>query len=55
MLYHQSEQKQKSHRITALAKIVDKYDHTDITYPISYEQMDAFENTNEITINVWKL
>ena len=55
MLYHQSEQKEKCHRITALAKIVDKYDHSGITYPISYDQIDEFENTNKLTINIWKI
>ncbi len=55
MLYHQSEQKEKTHRTTALAKIIDKYDYTDITFPISYDQVTMFEDTIKITINIWKV
>ena len=55
MLYHQSEQKEKTHRTTTLAKITDKYDYTDITFPISYDQVTLFEDTNKLTINIWKL
>ena len=55
MLYHQSEQKEKTHRITSLAKIIDKYDYTDINFPISYDEVTLFEDTNKLTINIWKV
>ncbi len=55
MLYHQSNRKANSHRTTALAKIVDKYDYTDITFPISDDDVTTFENNNGITINVWRV
>ena len=55
LLYHQSEQKEKSHRITALAKVVEKYDYSGITFPISYDQVEDFANTNELTINIWRI
>ena len=54
MLYHQSEQKEKSHRTTALAKLTEKCDYTGITFPISYDHITAFEHMNSLTINVWK-
>ncbi len=47
--------KGKPHRTTALAKLKDKYDYTDITFPISYDQVSKFEDANEVTINIWRV
>ena len=55
MLYHQSEQKEKSHRTTALAKLTEKHDYTGITFPISYGHITAFDHMNSLTSNVWKV
>ena len=33
----------------------DKYDWTDITFPISFDQITTFEENNKLTMNVWEI
>ena len=49
LLYHQSDKSKNSIRITALQKINDKYDYSDITFPVSMEDIDIFEKNNTDT------
>ncbi len=55
MTYHQTEQTKHDHRITVLQKMDDKYDWTDITFPISFDQITTFEENNKLTMNVWEI
>ena len=53
MLYHQSSQAEKANRVTALDKLVDKFNYGDMTFPASLEDIQKFEDDNEITINIF--
>jgi hypothetical protein len=55
MLYHQSEQSKHSHRLTVLEKLEDKFNYESITYPTSLQDIQQFEEDNEITINVFTI
>ena len=55
MLYHQSTQREKPHRITALQKVEDKYDYTDMSYPTTLDDIKNFEDNNKLMINVYML
>ncbi len=33
----------------------DKYDWTDITFPISFDQITTFEENTKLTMNVWEI
>ena len=48
--------KKNSDRITVLRKVQDKYDYSDIlTYPVTFEDIEKFENTNKICIYVYEI
>ena len=53
MIDHQSSQAEKANRITALDKIVDKSKYGTMTFPASLEDIQKFEDDNEITINIF--
>jgi hypothetical protein len=53
MLYYQSPQAEKSHRTTALDKIVDNFDYGAMAFPASLEDIQQFEEDNKITINIF--
>jgi hypothetical protein len=53
MLYHQSQQVEKSHRTTALDKIEDKFDYGAMTFPTSLENIQQIEDDNRLTINIF--
>ena len=55
MKYHQSEQSKNSHRLTELKKVDDKYDYSDISYPVACDDITIFEDNNKLMINVWKM
>jgi hypothetical protein len=55
MLYHQSNQGEKTHRLTALEKVEDKYDYTDISYPTTFDDITLFDDSNKLMINVYML
>ena len=55
MKYHQSPQTDHSSRISALKKVEDKYDYSDISYPTSYDDIYKFEERNNLCIFVYEL
>jgi hypothetical protein len=48
MLYHQSGQGKNMERITALAKVEDKYDWSEVSFPMGFEEYFIFEDKNQI-------
>ena len=55
MKYHQSEMKEKSHRVTALKKVNDKYNYENVDFPASLKDIEQFENNNKISVFVYSL
>ena len=55
MIYHQSVQKKEGHQTTALDKIQDIYDYRAMTFPVSLEDIQQFEEDNKTTINIFKI
>ena len=55
MRYHQTERKKNDHRLTVLKKVVDKYDYSDMSFPASYEDIEKFEEINQVCIFVYEL
>ena len=55
MLYHQSVQKKEGHQTTALDKIEDKYCYGAMTFPASLQDIQQFEEDNELTINIFQV
>ena len=55
MRYHQSKKQKNDDRITALQKLTDKYDYTGIDFPTSYDDIEKFEETNNVCIYVYKI
>ena len=53
MKYHQSDKKEKGHRVTVLDKIKDKYNYGDIQFPADYESIKHFEDLNQVCIYVY--
>ena len=53
MKYHQSDKKEKGHRVTVLDKIKDKYNYGDIQFPADYEAIKTFEDLNQVCIYVY--
>ena len=43
MKYHQSEKKEKTHRVSALKKIEDKYDYTGVNFPATFEDIQTLK------------
>ena len=52
MRYHQSEQQKNGERITALAKLPDRYIYN-INYPTTFSCIDRFENDNQVSVFVY--
>eukprot|EP00760_Papus_ankaliazontas_P009483 PhM_4_TR14086/c5_g1_i4/m.107049 len=55
MLYHQSKQLKNGERLTVLKKVEDKYDWTNIKFPVGKTEIDIFEKNNNVSINVMRL
>jgi hypothetical protein len=55
MLYHQSAQEKEGRQTTALDKIEDKHDYGAMTFPASLDDVQQFEEDNQITINIFKI
>ena len=55
MKYHQSEKKEKSHRVTALKKVQDKYNYDGVNFPASLQDIEQFEHNNKIAVFVYSL
>ena len=43
MLYHQTQQVNNDFRTSVLSKVDDKYDYSDITFPVDYNDIRIFE------------
>ena len=55
MKYHQTSQQKDAQNTSALKKIDDKYDYSDIYYPTSYDEIYKFEERNNLCIYVYEL
>ena len=55
MKYHQSSQQKDAQNISALKKVDDKYDYSDITFPTSYDDIYKFEERNNLCIFVYEI
>ena len=53
MKYHQSSMDNNSRRITALSKIDDKYDYTNVNFPATHEDIRTFECNNKLSVFVY--
>ena len=53
MVYHQSSQAEKTKRITVLDNIEDNFNYGAMAFPASPEDIQQFEEYNEITINIF--
>ena len=55
MVYEISSIRTKKHddRTTVLSKLEDKYNYDGITYPVSYEDIEKFEDVNKVCIFVY--
>ena len=53
LLYHQSKQVKHDDRVSVLKKIQDKYDWRGITFPVSFSDIQKFEDLNKVCINVY--
>ena len=55
MRYHQKEKKKNAQNISALKKVVDKYDYSDMSFRTNYEDIENFEEINQVCIFVYEL
>ena len=55
MLYHQSRKDKNDNRVTALRKVENKYDFSNINYPASLDDIRTFEKTNKVSIYVYEI
>jgi hypothetical protein len=55
LIYHQSEKKEKRHRVSALKKVKDVYDWTGVSFPAGLNDVLTFENNNRVCINIWEI
>ena len=55
MKYHQSEKKAKSHRVTALKKVDDKYNYDNVNFPASVNDIEQFETNNNVSVFVYSV
>ena len=55
MRYHQTETKNSAQNISALKKVVDKYDYSDMSFPTSYEDIENFEEISQVCIFIYEL
>ncbi len=53
MLYHQSDKAKNGDRITALAKVEDKYNWENVNSPATFEDTATFETNNRVCINIF--
>ena len=55
MKYHQSDKIKNSDKITALAKLEDKYNYDGVEFPTSYDDIKTFEENNKVGVLVYEL
>jgi hypothetical protein len=55
MMYHQSPKGKHDDRITALRTYEDKYNYDGISYPTSYDEIDHFQEVNQVCIYVYTI
>ncbi len=55
MKYHQSPKTKHMDRVSALSKIEDKYDYSNIQFPASYEDIASFEERNKVSIFIYAI
>ena len=53
LLYHQSEKKKHSDRVSALKKLEDKYNWNGVGFPASFNDITTFENNNRVCVNIY--
>jgi hypothetical protein len=53
MKYHQSEKKIHDQRVSALKKITDRFDYSDISFPTCLEDIERFEERNKVCVMVF--
>ena len=54
MLYHQKSKAKRCDRITVLEKVEDKYKWEGVKFPASFEDVETFENNNEVCVNIFE-
>ena len=55
MRYHQSPKDKNGARVSNLINVKDKYDYSEINYPVSLEDIKIFEENNKICIYVYEI
>jgi hypothetical protein len=55
MKYHQSEKSNNDHRVSALKKVQDKFNYSNMKFPASLQDIRQFELQNQICINIYQL
>ena len=55
MRYHQSPKNKHDDRTCNLINVKDKYDYSEINYPVSLEDIKIFEENNKICIYVYEI
>jgi hypothetical protein len=53
MKYHQSRQEKHDDRISRLKQVDDKFDYTDVSYPVSFDDIKVFEHNNKVAVFVY--
>ena len=54
-IYHQSDKKEKSHRVSALKKVDDKYNYDNVNFPAALQDIEQFEINNNISVFVYSV
>ena len=54
-LYHHSEKKKHSDRISVLKKISGKYNYEDMVFPADYNSIEAFEERNQVRVLIYEI
>ena len=54
-IYHQSDKKEKNHRVSALKKVDDKYNYDNVNFPASISDIEQFEHNNKIAVFVYSI
>ena len=55
MKYHQSPEADHDSRTTVLRNIQDKYNYDDVNFPAGFEDIETFEQNNEISVFVYAI
>ena len=45
--------RKKDYRISKLKQVVDKFDYTGLSYPVSFEDIKLVENNNKVAVFVY--